>query len=115
MALMRLEQVPAGGADSQQVGDKILLSELIGLFVEHLAVADDGVERCSQLVAHVGQKIALGTVCCLGLLAGMLQLGDVMIHRVSSNLFPAHDHRDAQKFYIHERSILAATPGDGVN
>jgi hypothetical protein len=45
----------------------------------------------------------------------MLELGDIVVHPVSSHLFATHGYRDGQEFNIHERSIFAATPGDGVN
>ena len=36
-----------------------LLAEIVGVFLQHLAVADHGVERSAQLVAHVGEEIDL--------------------------------------------------------
>src|SRR5437016_3132170 len=52
-----------------KIGEELLLSEIFGLLFEHLRIADDGVERCSQLVAHVRQKLAL---CLVGSLGGLL-------------------------------------------
>ena len=45
-----------------------------GLLLEHFAVADDGVQRRAQFVAHVGQELALGLVGALGGLHQHLQL-----------------------------------------
>ena len=42
-------------------------SQIVGLFLEHFAVADDGIERGPQFVGHVGQKLRLGLagrLCC---------------------------------------------------
>ena len=41
--------------------------------LQHLAVADDGVERGAQLVAHVGQELALGAAGGLGRVLGAQQ------------------------------------------
>ena len=47
-------------------GMKALMPEVLGLLLEHLAVADDGVQRRAQFVAHVGEEGALGPVRGLG-------------------------------------------------
>ena len=49
-------------------------AEVRGLLLEHLAVADDGVERRAQLVAHVGQELGLVPVGGLQLAALVLDL-----------------------------------------
>ena len=66
-----------------------LLPGLQGCVQQHLAETDDGVHRCTYLVAHVGQKGALGLGCLLGMLLGLLQflqglatLGDIHDHPV---------------------------------
>ena len=88
------QQVAPGGEDLLEVGDEALLAQVVGLLLEHLAVADDGVERRAQLVAHVGQEGALGAVrghrlvarerqLALGLLEGIVlpgQLGRPLLH-----------------------------------
>ena len=38
------------------------LAQIVGLLLQHLAVADDGVQRGPQLVAHVREELALGAV-----------------------------------------------------
>ena len=48
--------MPAGVADLAEVGEKLLLVLILRGLVEHLAIADDRVERGSQLVAHARQK-----------------------------------------------------------
>ena len=52
-----------------QVGDERPRGRVLGLLLEHLAVADDGVQRRAQLVAHVGQELALGPAGFQGLVA----------------------------------------------
>ncbi len=53
------EQVTAGAFDLLQVATDIVLSEIGDVFLEDLAVADDGVERRAQLVAHIGEELRL--------------------------------------------------------
>src|SRR6185369_12273542 len=76
------EQMPAGGLDLLQVGDRVLLPHLLRGLLEHLAVADDRVQRRAQLMAHVGEELALravrvlgGLFCALELFAAQAQLG----------------------------------------
>jgi len=47
------QQVLARRVDFLQVGNKILLAQILRLFGEHLAVANDGVHGRAQLMAHV--------------------------------------------------------------
>ena len=53
------EQVPAGAFDLLEVGNESFLSEIDCVFLENFAVADDGVERRAQLVAHIGEELRL--------------------------------------------------------
>ena len=53
------EQVPAGTLDLLQVGNERFLSEIGDVFLENFAVADDGIERRAQLVAHIGEELRL--------------------------------------------------------
>jgi hypothetical protein len=78
------EQVLAGELDLAQLVGGALEAALVGLLEQHLGVADDGVERGAQLVAHVGEEAALGERGLLGDLLGLaqaafgvLELGDV--------------------------------------
>ena len=78
---------------SHQVGE----ARLLDLLPDHLAVADDGVERGAQLVAHVGQERALGPGRVLRQVDGAhqvvldpLALGDVGDrHQAADHGFPA--------------------------
>ena len=53
------EQVPAAHVDLLEVLGERRFAQLRGLLLEHLAVADDGVERRAQLVRHVGEEARL--------------------------------------------------------
>ena len=53
---------------------KPFLIHLFGFLLQHLAVADDGVEGGAQFVAHVRQERALGLVRLVGRLLGLLRL-----------------------------------------
>ena len=53
------KQVAAGAFDLLEVGDEAFLSEIDGFFLENFAVADDGIERRAQLMAHVGEELRL--------------------------------------------------------
>ena len=51
-ASMSSKQVPPRTGDLREVGDEVRPVLLLGLLGQHLPVADDGVERSAQLVAH---------------------------------------------------------------
>ena len=68
------EQVLAGSADLLQIADLLAAAVELGVLEQDLAVADDGVERSAQLVAHLGQELGLGAVGALGLVLGVGQL-----------------------------------------
>ena len=53
------QQVPPGRVDLLEVGHEAGLAQVFQLLLEHLGVADDGVERRAQLVGHVGQELRL--------------------------------------------------------
>ena len=74
------EQMPAGAVNPLQVGNELLLLQVLGLFHEQLAVADDGVHGCAQLMAHVRQKGALGLVRRVGFLHRPSQRGGAFHH-----------------------------------
>ena len=50
------EEMPAGIADLGEVGQKLVLPLVLRGLVQHLAVADDRVQRRPQLVAHAGEE-----------------------------------------------------------
>jgi hypothetical protein len=64
------EQVLGAGEDVAEAV-ALLVGELIQL--QHLREAEDGVERCAQLVAHARQVVALGLVGVLSGELGLLQ------------------------------------------
>ena len=51
-----------------------------GVLLEDLAVADDGIERRAQLVAHVGEEAGFGPVGFVGRVARVGELGFVLFH-----------------------------------
>ncbi len=73
--------------DLAQVGQQFGLAEIFQLLGQHLRVADHRRERRAQLVAHVGDELALGAVGGLRRVArpvdlgfGLLAVGDVDMH-----------------------------------
>ena len=71
------QQVPARRGDLLQVAAERgggVVAEVLGLLLEHLRVADDGVEGRAQLVGHVGHELALVP-------AGLLQLARLHLER----------------------------------
>jgi hypothetical protein len=70
----QLQQVLAGRVDLSEIVGELLGSEIGGVLLEHLAVADDRVERRAQLVRHVGQELRLVAVGGLELAALVLDL-----------------------------------------
>ena len=60
------QQVGTGLVDLFQVRNKVLLLQVLGFLLQHLAVAEDGIHRSTQLVTHVGEKCALGLVRGIG-------------------------------------------------
>jgi len=80
-----LEQVLGGRFDLLDIGCQLRDAPVGQLFFEQLGVEDDGVQRCAQLVAHAGQKGALGVARPLGrfprapfLIPRRLQLADLL-------------------------------------
>ena len=74
--------------DLLKVRHVLVVAVVLGLFLHHFGVADDGVERRPKLMAHSGEELALGGVCGLGRHLRLLQLpllafpcGDVLGHR----------------------------------
>ena len=66
--------MPAGFED---LADALLLrlgERLVGVGVEHLGEAEDGVERRAELVAHSSEELGLGLVRVLGLLFRQTEL-----------------------------------------
>ena len=109
------EQVPAGGVDLLQVPAELGVPQVLRLLLQHLAVADDRVERGPELVTHAGQKLALGAVGGLRLLARPEQLGDVVVQAHESHALAVHHHGNSQHLHIHQCPVLAAPSADSVD
>src|SRR3954447_4114525 len=80
-----LEEVFAGGVDFCEVGEVEVVAFFLGDFLEHLAVADDGVERGAKLVAHVGEEGALGLIGVVGHLLGFLHAKVALFELLSAD------------------------------
>ena len=57
--LIRPEQVLAVGADAREGVQRFLALRFVEAFLHQLGVAEDGGERRSQLMAHVGDELRL--------------------------------------------------------
>ena len=68
------QQVLAGSLDLLQIADGHIVAAIGGVLDQDLAVADDGVERRAQLVAHIGEESRLRARGGLGFGAGLLRL-----------------------------------------
>ena len=67
------QQVLSGSADLLQIGDLLAASFQFGIFQQDFAVAEHGIQRRPQFVAHLGQEVRLGTVGALGVFLGVRQ------------------------------------------
>ncbi len=67
------EQMLAGRSDAREILHAAMFAGILGILAQHLAVADDGVERRTQLVTHVCQECALGAAGFFGSLFGRNQ------------------------------------------
>ena len=56
----QFQQMLAGAADPLQRLDHHFVAVLDRVFLQHLGDADNGIERGAKLVAHIGEKLALG-------------------------------------------------------
>ncbi len=72
------EKVLAGRADLLQVGDILAPLLKLGVFQQDFRIAEHGIERRSQFVAHLGQEFRLRAIGALGLFLG----GPQHLHRV---------------------------------
>ena len=92
------------------------IAQVLALLLEHLAVADDRVERRAQLVAHVGEELALGAVGDLGgvLRAEQFFLGAAAVGDVGVRADPLADravrleHRRRADAHRHVDAVVAA-------
>ena len=69
------QQMAAGVLDLVEVAGEVREPVFLGLFVQHFAVADNGIERRAQLVAHVGEEDRLGAVGGIGIDHGLFEVG----------------------------------------
>ena len=67
------QKVPAGAMDLPDVPQLFGLTQPFKLFFQHLAVADDRVQRSTQLMAHIGKESTLRAACLLGHFFGLPQ------------------------------------------
>ena len=68
------EQVPARAEHAvERLG---ILLQRLGILPQHLADADNGVERRAQLVAHIGEELRLVLACLCELPALLLDLAE---------------------------------------
>src|SRR2546430_16117209 len=101
------------------------MAGLPGFFLEDLAIADDRGEWSAQLVAHVGQELALGSIMLLGRVAGAAHFFQRLnalcldpVEPASNNAGNLGDHQgnDAtgkQRQQSGEEGKLAALRGSG--
>ena len=71
------EQVLAAAVDRlQELLSCQRVEAAVAVVDQQLAEAEDGVQRCAQLVAHVGQELALDAARVLELEVGLLKAGE---------------------------------------
>ena len=85
-------------------GQERLLAEVLGLLLEHLGVADDGVERRPQLVAHVRQELRL-------VLAGLFELAVRLLELLEQAGVLDGDARPGRRTSRAARSTVGGTAG----
>ena len=70
------QQVLGGREDAIEVlhGGRVVF--VLGVLFQHFRIADDGVERCAQFVAHVGQELRFGEIGAFGGVTGVRQVVD---------------------------------------
>src|SRR5262249_7150550 len=71
------EQVLGRPVDLLQVRAELPHVQVCHLLLDQLGVQDNGVQGCAQLVADVGQELALGAVSDLGYLLGLVELAHI--------------------------------------
>ena len=87
----------------------------VGFPPHQLRETQNGVERCTEFVAHAGQEDALGPAGGLGLATSFLQIGDVDVDGDEPDLLPRHDHRQRQQLYVYQRTVPAGSLGGGLD
>jgi hypothetical protein len=75
----QVQQMRSGPGNAPQRLDEVVLAGIGGVLDQHFGNADDGVQRRAQLMAHVGEELALGQIGFFGLLLTAFEFGDVGI------------------------------------
>ena len=110
------EQVAGGGLDLAQVRQQFGLAEILQLLAEHLGIADHRRERRAQLVAHIGQELALREVGGFRRRAGVfdrrlgfLPRGDVDVEPDPfADRAVRREHRHAAHLHVAPDPVVAA-------
>ena len=98
------EQVLARTLDLLEIGNDRFLSEIGHVFLKNFAVADDGVERRAQLVAHIGEELRL-------VLARQLELPALVLDFMEQPRILNRQHRLRGKSFDHIDDILREGAG----
>ena len=106
------QQMLPGCVDLLEIGHRFPVAALGRVFLQHLAVADDRIERGAQLMAHARQELALRAVRGFGLAPSGEQLRDVVIQRHQAHAATVHDHGHPQHLDLHQAAVLAAPLAD---
>src|SRR5690242_2527565 len=82
----------AGVFDFLNVLDVLNLATVLDFFLDHLAIADDGIEWRPKLMAHVGEEGALRAACVFGgsLCSEQLFLGLFAVENFALKLLASH-------------------------
>jgi len=78
-----------------RLGNEGGLIEVVGFFDQHVAIAHNGVERCAQLVAHIGKKSAFARLAASALYISAARLR--LILPIWSCRLPAKLEQQAQE------------------
>ena len=113
----KAQQMPAGVLDLVEVAGEVLQALLLGDLLQHLAIADNGIEWGAQLVAHVGKEHRFGAIGRVGfhrrllkLRLALLEFADVREHADSAAVWraPLADARPDVTVSIFGKSLWIA-------
>ena len=65
-----------GGEDAIEILHCSCIAIVLGVFLQHFRVADDGVQRRTQFVAHIGQELRFGEIGAVGLVTRVCEIVD---------------------------------------
>ena len=97
-------------ARPDDLGELALLRRQLGA-EQQSGHADHGVHRRPDLVAHRREERALRLRRRLGLLARLLELGDVVVDAEEADALAVDRERHEHQLDVDERSVLAACGG----